>query len=47
MTSLVFQAFEVPISSVESMLGTIENMKFFLRMGFGDSMSFAGGGGGG
>ncbi len=26
------------------MLGAIENMKFFLRMGFGDSKSFPGGG---
>jgi hypothetical protein len=44
MASLVFQAFRVPITMVESMLGTIENMKFFLRTGFGDSTSFAGGG---
>ena len=44
MASLVFQAFGVPITVVESMLGTIENMKFFLRTGFGDSTSFAGGG---
>jgi hypothetical protein len=44
MASLVFQAFEVPVTAVESMLGTIENMKFFLRTGFGDSTSFAGGG---
>jgi hypothetical protein len=26
------------------MLGAIENMKFFLRTGFGDSTKFAGGG---
>jgi hypothetical protein len=44
MASLVFQAFGVPITAVESMLGTIKNMKFFLRMGFSDSTSFAGGG---
>jgi hypothetical protein len=44
MAYLVFQAFGVPTLAVESMLGTIENMKFFLRMGFGDSMSLAGGG---
>ncbi len=43
MASLVFQAFGVPITVVESMLGTIENMKFFLRTGFRDSTSFAGG----
>ena len=42
--SLVFQAFGVPHTAAESMLGTIENMKFFLRTGFGDSTSFAGGG---
>ena len=41
MASLVFQAFGVPITVVESMLGTIENMKFFLRTGFGDSKEFA------
>jgi hypothetical protein len=44
MASLVFQAFGVPAMAVESMLGTIENMKFFLRTGFGDSTSFRGGG---
>jgi hypothetical protein len=44
MASLIFQAFGVPTSVVESMLGAIENMKFFLHMGFGDSASFAGGG---
>ena len=44
MASLIFQAFGVPPTAVESMLGTIENMKFFLRTGFGDSTSFAGGG---
>ncbi len=44
MASLVFQAFGVLITAVESMLGTIENMKFFLRTGFGNSTSFTGGG---
>jgi hypothetical protein len=44
MTSLIFQAFGVPLSAVETMLGAIENMKFFLQTGFGDSKSFAGGG---
>jgi hypothetical protein len=44
MASLIFQAFGVPTSAVESILGAIENMKFFLRTGFGDSASFAGGG---
>jgi hypothetical protein len=41
--SLVFQAFGIPQSAVNTMLGTIENMKFFLRTGFGDSTSFSGG----
>ncbi len=44
MASLVFQTFGVPITAVESMLGAIKIMKFFLWMGFGDSTSFAGGG---
>jgi hypothetical protein len=34
--SLVFQAFGVPPAAAESMLTTIQEMKFFLRMGFGD-----------
>jgi hypothetical protein len=44
MASLVFQAFGVPIAALESMLGVIKNMKFFLWTGFEDSTSFAGGG---
>ena len=44
MASLVFQAFGMPTTVVESMLGAIENMKFFLRTRFGDATSFAGGG---
>jgi hypothetical protein len=40
-TSLVFQAFGVPKTAVESMLTTIQEMKFFLRTGFGDSTKFA------
>jgi hypothetical protein len=43
-TSLVFQAFSVPTTAIETMLGAIENMKFFLCTGFGDSKSFAAGG---
>jgi hypothetical protein len=42
--SLVFQAFGVPTTAIETMLGAIKNMKFYLRTGFGDSKSFAGGG---
>ncbi len=44
MASLVFQAFGVPTTAIGTMLGAIENMKFFLRTGFGDSTAFAGGG---
>ena len=39
--SLVFQAFGVPSSAAECMLTTIQEMKFFLRTGFGDSTDFA------
>ena len=38
---MVFQAFGVPLSATESMLTTIQEMKFFLRTGFGDSTDFA------
>jgi hypothetical protein len=44
MASLVFQAFGVPTMAIGTMLGAIENMKFFLRTGFGNSTAFAGGG---
>jgi hypothetical protein len=44
MASLVFQAFGVPTTAIESMLGAIENIKFFLRTGFGDSATFSGSG---
>jgi hypothetical protein len=44
MASLVFQAFGVPESAIGLMLSAIENMKIFLRTGFGDSTKFAGGG---
>jgi hypothetical protein len=39
--SLVFQAFGVPLSASEAMLTTIQEMKFFLRTGFGDSTDLA------
>ncbi len=42
--SLIYQAFGVPTSTIETMLGAIENMKFFLQTGFGDSTKFAGDG---
>jgi hypothetical protein len=44
MASMIFQAFGVPTTATESMLGTIENVKFFLCTSFGDSKAFAGGG---
>jgi hypothetical protein len=44
MASLIFQAFGVPTTAIESMLGAIENMKFFLLTGFGDSAMFSSGG---
>jgi hypothetical protein len=37
MASLIYQAFGVPTSTIETMLGAIENMKFFLQTGFGGS----------
>jgi hypothetical protein len=40
---LVFQAFSIPKLAIESMLGAIENMKFFFHTGFGNSKRFAGG----
>ena len=42
MALLIFQAFGVPTTAVESMLGALENMKFFLRTGFGDLALFSG-----
>ena len=39
--SLVFQSFGVPPAAVESMLTTIQEMKFFLCTGFGDSIDYA------
>ena len=40
--SMVFQALGVPKEAVTSMLSTIQDMKFFLRTGFGDSTAYAG-----
>ena len=40
--SLVFQAFGVPEEAVQSMLESIQDMKYFLRTAFGDSTDFAG-----
>jgi hypothetical protein len=41
MASMVFQAFGTPTSALVAMLSTIQEMKFFLRTGFGDSKTFA------
>ena len=43
MLSMVLQAFGVPSKAVESMLSTIQDMKFYLRTGYGDSKSYVGG----
>ena len=40
--SLVFQAFGVPEEAVQSMLSTIEEMKYFLQTAYGDSKNFRG-----
>ena len=41
-TSLVFQYFGVPVNAVESMLTTIQEMKYFLRTAYGDSKDYKG-----
>ena len=43
MASIVFQSFGIPIPAIESMLTTIQNIKLFLRTGYGDSVHYAGG----
>jgi hypothetical protein len=43
MVSMVFQSFSVPTSTIESILTTFQNMKFYLRTGYGDSNGCAGG----
>ncbi len=40
---MVFQSFDVPTPAIELMLTTIQNMKFFLRTGYGDSAAYTGG----
>ena len=39
---IIFQALGVTVGAVESMLETIQNMKYFLRTAYGDSRRFAG-----
>jgi hypothetical protein len=43
MALLIFQAFGVSAPAINLMLSGIENMKFFLQTGFGDSTKFVGG----
>jgi hypothetical protein len=43
MASMVFQSFGVPTPAIVSMLTTIQNVKFFLGTGYGDSANYAGG----
>jgi hypothetical protein len=43
MASMVFQSFGVPTPAIKLMLTTIQNMKFFLCTGYGDSVNYAGG----
>ncbi len=43
MASMVFQSFGVPTPTIESMLTTIQNLKFFLRIGYGNLANYAGG----
>ncbi len=42
MASMIFQAFGMPGTAIESMLGAIENMKFFLCTGCGDYTMYEG-----
>jgi hypothetical protein len=43
MASMIFQAFGVPTPAIKSMLSTIQDVKFSLRTGYGDSAGYAGG----
>ncbi len=43
MASMAFQSFGVPTKAIKLVHSTIQNMKFFLRMGFGNSVGYAGG----
>ncbi len=40
MASMVFQSFGVPIGPIRSMLMTLQDLRFFLRTGFGDSLGY-------
>ncbi len=43
MASMVFQSFGVPNPAIKSIFTTIQDMKFYLRTGYGDSTGYAGG----
>jgi hypothetical protein len=43
MAPMVFQSFGIPTPAIESMLTTIQNMKFFLCTSYGDYANYAGG----
>ncbi len=43
MALMMFQACGVPVPAIEAMLSTIQNMAFYLRTGYGDSLGYAGG----
>jgi hypothetical protein len=44
--SMVFQVLGIPTPAIVSMLSTIQDMKLYLRTGFGDSKAYAGSTGG-
>jgi hypothetical protein len=41
---MIFQSFSMPTPAIEYMLSMIQDMKFSLRTGYGDSAGYAGGG---
>jgi hypothetical protein len=43
MASMVFQSFGVPTPAIKSILTTIQNIKYYLRTGYGNSTGYAGG----
>ena len=43
MVSMTFQAFGMQTPAIKYMLSTIQDMKFSLRTGYGDSAGYAGG----
>jgi hypothetical protein len=43
MASMVFQSFGVPIGPIRSMLTTLQDLRFFLQTGYGDSLGYVGG----